>query len=136
MSLAAEQPLRRARVGSPVPLLHANLNVADPRVARKRCAFEARDCQLCDERIRRSRRETGSPRSGDPVMSELAADRTDSASPVVQFDPPDITRRRIAAWNGIQTDSVEVLRREPFHAGFKAPSHLLKIGRASCRERV
>src|SRR5262245_42442328 len=59
------------------------------------------------------------------IMSELAADRTDSDSSVVQFAPPDIARRRIAAWNGIQTDTVEVLRREPFQAGFKAPYHLL-----------
>jgi AraC family transcriptional regulator len=58
-------------------------------------------------------------------MSELAADRTDSASPVVQFAPPDIARRRIATWNGIQTDAVEVVRREPFQAGFQAPYHLL-----------
>src|SRR5262245_27908672 len=124
MSLATKPPLH-ARAGSSVPFLHANLNVAHPRVARKRCAFEAWGCHLCDQRIRRSRRETGSPRSGDPVMSELGADRTDSASPVVQFAPPDITRRRFATWNGIQTDAVELLRREPFQAGFQAPYHLL-----------
>src|SRR6266542_1001042 len=32
---------------------------------------------------------------------------------------------RIATWNGIQTDAVEVVRREPFQAGFRAPCHLL-----------
>ena len=58
-------------------------------------------------------------------MSELAADRTDHLPSVVQFAPPDITRRRFAKWNGIQTDAVEMLRREPFQAGFKALCHLL-----------
>ena len=58
-------------------------------------------------------------------MSELATDRTDSPSPLVQFVPPDIARRRIVTWNGIQTDAVEVVRREPFEAGFQAPYHLL-----------
>jgi AraC family transcriptional regulator len=58
-------------------------------------------------------------------MSGLAADRTDSASSVVQFAPPDIARRRIATWNGIQTDAVEVVRRAPFEYGFRASRHLL-----------
>jgi len=58
-------------------------------------------------------------------MSASDADPTAILSPVVQFTPPDIARRRIAAWNGIQTDAVEVIRREPFQAGFKAPCHLL-----------
>jgi AraC family transcriptional regulator len=58
-------------------------------------------------------------------MSALDADPMAILSPVVQFAPPDIARRRIATWNGIQTDAVEVVRREPFQAGFKAPCHLL-----------
>jgi AraC family transcriptional regulator len=58
-------------------------------------------------------------------MSELTADRTDSLPSIVRFAPPDIARRRLATWNGIQTDSVEVVRREPFQADFEAPSHLL-----------
>jgi AraC family transcriptional regulator len=59
-------------------------------------------------------------------MSELAdADRTSSLPPVVQFAPPDIARRRIATWNGIQADAVEVVRRDSFQASFEAPSHLL-----------
>jgi hypothetical protein len=32
------------------PSLHANLNLTDPRVARKRCAFECERCHLCNER--------------------------------------------------------------------------------------
>jgi AraC family transcriptional regulator len=58
-------------------------------------------------------------------MSELGTIRTDSLPPVVQFAPPDIARRRIATWNGIQTDAVEVVRRAPFEYGFRAPRHLL-----------
>jgi len=58
-------------------------------------------------------------------MSESAAVSTPILLPVVQFAPSDIVRRRIAAWNGIRTDAVEVVRREPFQAGFKAPCHLL-----------
>jgi AraC-like DNA-binding protein len=59
-------------------------------------------------------------------MSEFIADRTDTASPVVQFAPSDIARRRIDTWNGIQTDAVEVVRRAPFEYGFRASSrHLL-----------
>jgi hypothetical protein len=58
-------------------------------------------------------------------MSESAAVSTPTLLPVVQFAPSDIARRRIATWNGIRTDAVEVVRREPFQAGFKAPCHLL-----------
>ena len=58
-------------------------------------------------------------------MSESAAVSTPILRPVVQFAPSDIARRRIATWNGIQTDAVEVLRREPFEYGFTASRHLL-----------
>jgi AraC family transcriptional regulator len=44
---------------------------------------------------------------------------------VVRIAPSDIARRHIAAWNGIKADAVEVIRREPFEYGFKAPCHLL-----------
>jgi len=58
-------------------------------------------------------------------MSESAAVSTPILRPVVQFAPSDIARRQIATWNGIRTDTVEVVRREPFQAGFRAPCHLL-----------
>jgi AraC family transcriptional regulator len=58
-------------------------------------------------------------------MSELGTGWTSSLPPVVQFAPPDIARRRIATWNGIQTDAVEVVRRVPFEYGFRASRHLL-----------
>jgi AraC family transcriptional regulator len=46
-------------------------------------------------------------------------------SPVVQFSPPNIARRHIVAFNGMQTDSVEVVRREPYEYDFTAARHLL-----------
>jgi hypothetical protein len=61
-------------------------------------------------------------------MSELAivpggatsAADAGPASSLVRFTPSDIARRRLASWNAIQTDAVEVLRREPFEYGFRA----------------
>lgn len=58
-------------------------------------------------------------------MSELATQSTGISPPVVQFAPPDIARRRIAIWSGIQTDAVDVIRHAPFEYGFRAPRHLL-----------
>jgi len=76
---------------------------------------------------------TGSQDQENLVMSELnvvsagaasAAVRTRAAS-LVRFTPSDIARRYLTRWNAIQTDAVEVLRREPFEYGFRAPRHLL-----------
>lgn len=58
-------------------------------------------------------------------MSELSTGLTETSPPVVEFAPPDIARRHIATWNGLQTDAVEVIRREPFTYAYKAPRHLL-----------
>ena len=66
---------------------------------------------------------------GRPCHERISR-RPDSASPVVQFAPSDIARRRIVTWHGIQTDAVEVVRREPFEAGFQAPYLLIMCERA------
>src|SRR5262245_53179824 len=58
-------------------------------------------------------------------MSESDTGTAGAQCPVVQFAPPDIARRQIAAWNGVQTEAVELTRREPFEYGFKARCHLL-----------
>jgi AraC family transcriptional regulator len=66
-------------------------------------------------------------------MSELntvSADAAPAAAPgpgssLVRFTPSDIARRHLARWNAVQADAVEVLRREPFAYGFRAPRHLL-----------
>jgi AraC family transcriptional regulator len=59
------------------------------------------------------------------LVTEPSSDVAGIFSPVVQFAPPDIARRHIAAWNGLQTDAVEVVRREPFEYGFRSSRHLL-----------
>ena len=66
-------------------------------------------------------------------MSELVADPADTLSPVVQIDPSDIARRHITRWNGVQTDAVQVLRREPFEYGLRSSHHLLIM--TECAER-
>ena len=51
---------------------------------------------------------------------------TGSAVPCtgVRITPPDIFRHRITTWNGIQSDAVQLIRREPFEYEFRAPCHL------------
>ncbi len=68
-------------------------------------------------------------RAGKP-SSDLAG----IFSPVVQFDPSDIARRHIATWNGVQTDTVEVVRREPFEYGFRPSRHLLIMSESGERD--
>ena len=68
-------------------------------------------------------------RAGKP-SSDLAG----IFSPAVQFDPPDIARRHIATWNGVQTDTVEVVRREPFEYGFRPSRHLLIMSESGERD--
>src|SRR5271154_3962940 len=43
----------------------------------------------------------------------------------VKFSPPDMVRRRLATWAGIQGDSVEITRLERFEYGVKSPFHVL-----------
>jgi AraC family transcriptional regulator len=43
----------------------------------------------------------------------------------VQFIPSDIAQRDITRWNGIEADTVEIVRREPFEYQLKASCHLL-----------
>ncbi len=58
-------------------------------------------------------------------MSEFDTASATPLPPVVGFAPPDIAHRHIASWNGLKADVVEVVRREPFQYGYKAPCHLL-----------
>ena len=67
-------------------------------------------------------------------MSELVTAPTSIALPVVQFTPSDIARRHITTWNGLQTDAVEVVRREPFHVAFRSARHLLIMCERAERE--
>jgi AraC family transcriptional regulator len=44
---------------------------------------------------------------------------------LVDISPPEIVKRRSAAWSGFQVETVRVLRHTPFEYGFRAPCHLL-----------
>jgi AraC family transcriptional regulator len=39
-----------------------------------------------------------------------------------------------ATWNGVQTDTVEVVRREPFEYGFRPSRHLLIMSESGERD--
>lgn len=43
----------------------------------------------------------------------------------VVFSPDNLVKRRISSWRGISTDTVELLRLEPFEYRLRAPCHLL-----------
>jgi AraC family transcriptional regulator len=58
-------------------------------------------------------------------MRELAAYQAGTLPSDVQFTPADIARRDIVAWDGIRTDAVQVVRREPFEYAAKTHQHLL-----------
>jgi AraC family transcriptional regulator len=44
---------------------------------------------------------------------------------LVDVSPPEIVKRRSAAWLGLHVETVQVTRHEPFQYGFRAPRHLL-----------
>jgi AraC family transcriptional regulator len=67
-------------------------------------------------------------------MSELDTGTTGAPCPVVQFAPADIARRQVAAWNGLQTEAVELTRRGLFEYGFKARCHLLVMSELAQRD--
>jgi AraC family transcriptional regulator len=52
----------------------------------------------------------------------------------VKITPPDIVRRRYAAWTGIQGDSFEITRLERFEIGMKSPFHVLIAAERGERE--
>ena len=67
------------------------------------------------------------PNSRTPVGREALMGEFDSyaASNRVEISRSDVVRRRIASWSGITSDSIQVIRREPFEYRYKAPCHLL-----------
>ena len=70
-----------------------------------------------------------------PSAPSSASDACVGASAsIVRFAPPDIARRRIAAWTGIRTDIVDVTRREAFEYGVRAPQHMLIMCERAERE--
>src|ERR1700730_2725552 len=52
----------------------------------------------------------------------------------VRITPPDIFRHQITTWNGIRSDSIQLIRREPFEYEFRAPCHLLIMSERAERD--
>ncbi len=52
----------------------------------------------------------------------------------VTFSPPDIVRRRRAAWDGIKADTIEITRLDRFEYGVKSPYHVLIASERAERE--
>jgi AraC family transcriptional regulator len=50
-----------------------------------------------------------------------------AATQIVDFTPPEITRRHFARWAGMHADTVQVLRHEPFEYRYRGPRHLLIV---------
>jgi len=52
----------------------------------------------------------------------------------VEMSPPDIVRRRDAAWGGIRAEAIEVIRRDPFEYKFRGSQHLLIMSERASRD--
>jgi AraC family transcriptional regulator len=52
----------------------------------------------------------------------------------IAFSPPDIVRRRRAAWDGIKADTIEITRLDRFEYGVKSPYHVLIASERAERE--
>lgn len=48
-----------------------------------------------------------------------------TAPHIVGFNPPEITRRHLATWNGMHADTVQVVRHAPFEYSYRGSDHLL-----------
>jgi AraC family transcriptional regulator len=60
--------------------------------------------------------------------------RQQDPSAGIMFSPPDIVRRRRAAWDGIKADTVEITRLDRFEYGVKSPYHVLIASERAERE--
>jgi AraC family transcriptional regulator len=65
-------------------------------------------------------------------MGSLCRQQDPSAG--ITFSPPDIVRRRRAAWDGIKADNVEITRLDRFEYGVKSPYHVLIASERAERE--
>src|SRR5713101_493961 len=66
-------------------------------------------------------------------MGELDTGWTDVCAGV-RITPPDIFRHRITTWNGIRSDAIQLIRREPFEYEFRARCHLLIMSERAERD--
>jgi AraC family transcriptional regulator len=60
--------------------------------------------------------------------------REKDTSAGITFSPPDIVRRRRAAWDGIKADTIEITRLDRFEYGVKSPYHVLIASERAERE--
>jgi AraC family transcriptional regulator len=65
-------------------------------------------------------------------MGSLCRQQDPSAG--ITFSPPDIARRRRAAWDGIKADTIEITRLDRFEYGVKSPYHVLIASERAERE--
>jgi AraC family transcriptional regulator len=70
--------------------------------------------------------------AANALAQHTAAPRSGCAP--VQFSPPDIAQPDIRQWNGIQTDTVEIVRREPYEYRLHAGCHALVMPERAERE--
>jgi AraC family transcriptional regulator len=54
-------------------------------------------------------------------------------APVVNFAPASIARRQAVGWDGIEAESVEIVRHEPFDYRFQSSRHLLIAAERAAR---
>ena len=66
-------------------------------------------------------------------MSELPNRSSGNSATTVQVSPPDIVRRRIAAWGGVRAEVIEVIRRDEFEYKPR-PDHLLIMSERTSRD--
>jgi AraC family transcriptional regulator len=65
-------------------------------------------------------------------MGSFCREKDPSAG--ITFSPPDIVRRRRAAWDGIKADTIEITRLDRFEYGVKSPYHVLIASERAERE--
>jgi AraC family transcriptional regulator len=65
-------------------------------------------------------------------MGSFCREKDTSAG--ITFSPPDIVRRRRAAWDGIKADTIEITRLDRFEYGVKSPYHVLIASERAERE--
>jgi AraC family transcriptional regulator len=53
----------------------------------------------------------------------------------VRVSPADIVRRQVACWDGMTSDSIQLLRHQQFEYQYKAPCHLLIMSERAEREQ-
>lgn len=72
-------------------------------------------------------------------MNELQTETANATPPntsasFVRITPPEIVHRRMAAWNGIHADIIEMQKRDPFEYSIRPSHHLLIMAERAARD--